>query len=94
MVVSAFLPVGAVPTNLIDTVLVSPETSEYHLMIHDYGPLIPKLAADMLSSFRGGCTFESVPPNYPESVGVDGVGGPNTCVSRQVALFVPANMAN
>ena len=92
--VSAHLPAGKVPTNLFDTEFVSPETAEYHLVIHDHGPLIPELAADMLSSFRGGCTLKSVPPHYPESARSDGAGGPNTCVSRQVALFVPTNLAN
>lgn len=92
--VSAHLPAGKVPTNLFDTEFVSPQTAEYHLVIHDHGPLIPELAADMLSSFRGGCTLESVPPHYPDSARSDGEGGPNTCVSRQVALFVPPAMAN
>jgi hypothetical protein len=92
--VSAHLPAGAVPTNLFDTEFVSPESAEYHLVIHDHGPLIPDLAADMLSSFRGGCTLESVPPHYPDTARSDGEGGPNTCVSRQVALFVPPEMTN
>ena len=92
--VSAHLPVGAVPSNLFETDFVSPETAEYHLVIHDHGPLIPKLAADMLSSFRGGCTLESVPPHYPDTARFDGEGGPNTCASRQVALFVPTEMVN
>lgn len=92
--VSAHLPAGAVPTNLFRTDFVSPETAEYHLVIHDHGPLILELAADMLSSFRGGCTLESVPPHYPETARSDGEGGPNTCGSRQVALFVPRELAN
>lgn len=92
--VSAYLPAGEVPTNLFDTDFVAPETSEYHLVIHDHGPLIPQIAADMLSSYRGGCTLDSVPPHYPESARTDGEGGPNTCVTRQVALFVPAKMSN
>ncbi len=92
--VSAHLPAGVVDNNLFETDFVSPETAEYHLVIHDHGPLIPELAADMLSSFRGGCTLESVPPHYPVSARSDGQGGPNTCVSRQVALFVPPAAAN
>ncbi|MEP5759785.1 MAG: hypothetical protein ABJ327_10890, partial [Litoreibacter sp.] len=92
--VSAHLPVGDVPTNLFDTDFVAPETAEYHLVIHDHGPLVPELAADMLSSFRGGCTLDSVPPHYPDSARSDGAGGQNKCVSRQVALFVPPNLAN
>ena len=92
--VSAYLPTGPVPNSLFETDFVSPETAEYHLVIHDHGPLIPGIAADMLSSFRGGCTLESVPPHYPDKARSDGEGGPNTCVSRQVALFVPAGMVN
>ena len=91
---SAYLPVGAVAGNLFQTDFVKPETSEYHLVIHDHGPLIPELAADMLSSFRGGCTLESVPPHYPDSARSDGQGGANTCVSRQVALFVSSSASN
>lgn len=52
--VSAFLPVGEVAGNFYDTTFTEPETSEYHIVVHDHGPLIPELAADMLSSFRGG----------------------------------------
>ena len=92
--ISAHLPVGKVPTNLFETDFVSPETAEYHLVIHDHGPMIPELASDMLSSFRGGCNIESVPPHYPDSARTDGEGGPNSCVSRQVALFVPSKFAD
>lgn len=92
--VSAHLPAGIVPTNLFDTQFSAPETAEYHLVIHDHGPMIPELASDMLSSFRGGCTLESVPPHYPDTARSDGEGGPNTCVSRQVALFVPSKLGN
>ncbi|WP_341861206.1 hypothetical protein [Gymnodinialimonas sp. 57CJ19] len=90
--VSAFLPAGEVPTNMFETRFTEPEMSEYHLVVHDHGPLAPDLASDMLSSFRGGCTLESVPPFYPESARSDGEGGGNTCVSRQVALFVPSHL--
>ncbi len=88
--VQGFLPVGDVPGNLFGTTFSAPESSEYHLVVHDHGPLIPDLAADQISSYRGGCTLESVPPHYPENAVNDGEGGPNTCVTRQVALFVPA----
>ena len=90
--ISAFLPTGNVARNFYDTAFTDPETSEYHLVVHDHGPLLPELAADQLSSFRGGCTADSVPPFYPESSRTDGEGGPNTCVSRQVALFVPSHL--
>ena len=92
--VSGFLPVGVVAGNFYDTTFTEPQSSEYHIVIHDHGPLILELAADMLSSFRGGCTAESVPPFYPDASRVDGEGGPNSCVTRQVALFVAPKMAN
>lgn len=92
--VSAFLPAGAVPNNLFGTEFHAPETAEYHLVIHDHGPLIPELAADMISSYRGGCSLESVPPYYPDSARTDGAGGPNTCATQQVALFVPPELFN
>lgn len=84
-----FLAVGEVTGNFYETTFTAPETSEYHIVVHDHGPLIPELAADQISSFRGGCTAESVPPFYPESSRTDGKGGPNSCVTQQVALFVP-----
>lgn len=92
--VQGFLPVGDVAGNFYDTTFIAPETSEYHIVVHDHGPLIPELAADQISSFRGGCTAESVPPFYPDTSRTDGQGGPNTCVTRQVALFVPRGMSN
>ena len=90
--VQGFLPVGEVAGNFYDTVFTAPETSEYHIVVHDHGPLIPELAADQISSFRGGCTAESVPPFYPDSSRTDGAGGPNLCVTQQVALFVPERL--
>lgn len=92
--IQGFLPVGEVTGNFYETVFTAPETSEYHIVVHDHGPLIPELAADQLSSFRGGCTAESVPPFYPDSSRTDGEGGPNSCITQQVALFVPAGLAS
>ncbi len=92
--VQGFLPVGEVAGNFYDTTFTAPETSEYHIVVHDHGPLIPELASDQISSFRGGCTAESVPPFYPESSSTDGIGGPNSCITQQVALFVPAGTAS
>lgn len=89
--VQGFLPVGEVAGNFYDTTFTAPETSEYHIVVHDHGPLIPELASDQISSFRGGCTEESVPPFYPESSRTDGMGGPNSCITQQVALFVPSS---
>ena len=90
--VQGFLPVGKVAGNFYNTTFTAPETSEYHIVVHDHGPLIPELAADQISSFRGGCTADSVPPFYPDSSRTDGQGGSNKCITQQVALFVPKNL--
>ncbi len=92
--VQGFLPVGEIAGNFYDTTFTSPETSEYHIVVRDHGPLIPELAADQISSHRGGCTAESVPPFYPDSSRSDGEGGPNSCVTRQVALFIQDRAAS
>lgn len=92
--VQGFLPVGEVTGNFYETTFTEPETSEYHIVVHDHGPLIPDLAADQISSFRGGCTADSVPPFYPESSRTDGKGGPNKCITQQVALFVPTGLVS
>lgn len=85
--VNSFLPVGPVAGNFFKTRFTKPEASEYHFVIHDHGPLIPELAADMLSSYRGGCTDDSIPPYYPDSARADGTPGVNSCNTAQVALF-------
>lgn len=85
---NSFLPVGSVVGNFFETNFTKPETSEFHFVVHDHGPLIPEVAADMLSSYRGGCTDESIPPYYPDSARADGQPGANSCNTAQVALFV------
>ncbi|MEM9710480.1 MAG: hypothetical protein AAF871_17050 [Pseudomonadota bacterium] len=87
---ASFLPVGEVDGNFYDTTFHSPETAEYHLPMHNHGPLDPEIAEDMLSSFRAGCTDESLPSYYPESAISDGVEGGFTCKTVQAALFPQA----
>lgn len=85
--IGGFMPVGVVEDNFFDTELTKPETAEFHLAIHDHGPMIPEQVADMLSSYRGGCTDESIPPFYPASAATFGQPGPNGCKTVQVAIF-------
>ena len=85
---NSFLPVGSVVGNFFESQFTKPETSEFHFVIHDHGPLIPDMAADMLTTYRGGCTDESIPPYYPDSARTDGMPGANSCNTAQVALFV------
>lgn len=84
---AGFLPVGEVEGNFFGTVFHSPETAEYHLPIHNHGPLDPSIAEEMLTSFRAGCTDESLPEYYPQSALSDGVAGSFDCKTVQVAAF-------
>lgn len=92
--ISSFLPSGEVDGNMFDSSLETPEETEVHLVLHDHGPIISGEEADMLGSYRGGCTDESIPPYYPDSAMTDGLPGPNSCNTAQVALFVPSGTMN
>lgn len=84
---ASFLPRGEVEGNFFDTTLHSPETAEYHLPIHNHGPLDPSIAQEMLTSFRAGCTDESLPEYYPQTALTDGAQGSFDCKTVQVAAF-------
>ena len=84
---ASFLPKGDVEGNFFDTTLHSPMTAEYHLPIHNHGPLDPSIAEDMLTSFRAGCTDDSLPEYYPQTALADGVAGSFDCKTVQVAAF-------
>ena len=60
---------------------------EVHLVINDHGPALPEFMPDMVSSYRGGCTTESLPGFFPDLAKADGKPGPNTCRLYQNAIF-------
>lgn len=84
---ASFLPKGNVEGNFFDTTFHSPETAEYHLPMHNHGPLDPNIAEEMLTSFRAGCADDSLPAYYPETALADGVKGGFNCKTVQAALF-------
>ena len=84
---ASFLPVGEVKGNFYNTTFHSPETAEFHLPMHNHGPLDPAIAQDMLNSFRAGCSDESLPGYYPETALSDGTKGSFDCKTVQAALF-------
>jgi hypothetical protein len=86
--IAGFMPVGDVEDNFFDTKLTEPKTAEFHLAIHDHGQMIPEMAAEMRTSYRGGCTDESIPPYYPAVAATFGKPGPNGCATIQVAIFM------
>ncbi|MFY0610245.1 MAG: hypothetical protein JXQ99_01865 [Hyphomicrobiaceae bacterium] len=67
--------------------LKAPDKAEVHLVVNDHGPLIANRVADMLSTYRGGCTEVSIPKPMPSTARADGAPGPNTCRLWQHAIF-------
>lgn len=84
---ASYLPKGTVEGNFFETTFHSPETAEYHLPIHNHGPLDPNIADEMLTSFRAGCSDESLPKYYPQTALADGAAGSFDCKTVQVAAF-------
>ncbi len=70
--------------------LDDPMGAEIHLIINDHGPVVPELRGEMTSTYRAGCTDESLPAFFPPSAFADGTPGPNTCRLYQAAIFPPA----
>ncbi len=69
-------------------VFENPGTAEIHLVLNDHGPDIPEMRAEMISTYRGGCSDASpFPPPFPETALADGASGPNTCRLYQTAVF-------
>lgn len=92
---TAYLPAGTVENGWYAQDFPNPQTAEIHLVLNDHGPLVPELAASMLTSYRGGCSDESLPPPFPGTAKADGLPGPNQCRLIQDAIFVqPANSTN
>ena len=84
---ASYLPKGEVDGNFFDTTFHSPDTAEYHLPIHNHGPLDPAIADEMLTSFRAGCSDESLPDYYPQTALSDGAAGSFDCKTVQVVAF-------
>lgn len=84
---AGYLPKGEVEGNFFNTTFHSPEAAEYHLPVHNHGPLDPEIAEDMLTSFRAGCTDESLPEYYPQTALSDGAKGSFDCKTMQVVAF-------
>jgi hypothetical protein len=84
---AAYLPAGTMADGWFGHGLTNPRGAEIHIVIHDHGPLIPELAANMLTTYRGGCTDGSLPPTFPDFTKEFGQTGNNTCKMVQVVQF-------
>ena len=68
------------------------EGVEIHLVVNDHGPVIDGMIGEMLTTYRAGCTDESIPAPMPESARAQGSPGPNACRLVQFSIFEPADL--
>lgn len=66
-----------------------PTAAQIHVVLHDHGPPVDGLVEEMLGTFRGGCTDESLPAIFPPTAYADGTPGPNECIHYQFTIFEP-----
>ncbi len=91
---AAHLPRGHVANGWYPTSFDNPTSAEIHLVLNDHGELVPGIAASMLTSYRGGCRDDSLPPPFPQTAKADGTPGPNACLLIQDAIFVQPTITN
>lgn len=86
---SGRISAGVLSNSWFGNGFTNPRGAEIHLVLNDHGPVIPDLVSNMLTTYRGGCTTESLPTIFPPTAIADGIPGPNTCRLYQVAIFQP-----
>jgi len=86
---SGRISAGVLSNSWFGNGFTNPRGAEIHLVLNDHGPVIPDLLSNMLTTYRGGCTTESLPAIFPPTAIADGIPGPNTCRLYQVAIFQP-----
>jgi len=89
---SSHLSVGDLSNSWFGNGFQDARNSEIHLVVNDHGPKIPGLVGEMLHTYRGGCTNESLPGPFPDTAKSDGTPGPNTCRLYQDAIFQPVTV--
>ena len=88
-----FQPEGDLINGWFDRGLSDPSRSEIHLVVKDHGPAIEERLGDMLTTFRDGCTTESISPAFPAAAFADGNLGPNTFALVQFTTFASDQIA-
>ena len=84
-----YQPVGSFDLGFFDNGLTKPNGAEIHLVLNDHGPMIETRALEMLTTYRGGYTDESIPGPMPTKARAQGSAGPNQCRLVQFAQFLP-----
>lgn len=86
---TAYQPVGELRGSFFGRGILETSDLELHLILQDHGPAIDGRELEMLTTYRGGCSDDSIPPPFPETARVQGDPGPNQCRMVQVAIFPP-----
>lgn len=86
---AAFQPMGKLNGAWFSDGLKGTDNLEVHLVINDHGPAIDGMTGEMLSTYRAGCTDESIPAPMPATARADGTAGPNQCRLVQFSIFQP-----
>lgn len=81
-------PLGPIPQAWFGNEYTNAQSAEIHLVVNEHGPLVGGLEHSMLTTYRGGCTDESLPAAFPETAKANGEPGPNACRLLQTAVFV------
>ncbi len=89
LAMTAYQPVGPLNNSFFGRGILDTDDLEVHLILQDHGPIIAGRELEMLSTYRGGCSDESIPPPFPPTARVQGNAGPNQCRMVQFALFPP-----
>lgn len=82
---------GALSGGWFGAGLKASDAAEIHLVINDHGPVIEGRVDQMLSTYRDGCTDESIPGPMPDSARAQGDAGPNACRLMQFSIFKAPN---
>lgn len=85
---STYVPKGPLKQAWYGNGLQNLKSAEIHMALHDHGKLLPEMAETMMMTYRGGCTTESLYPDFPEISKSFGEPGPNKCNLLQVVVFV------
>lgn len=83
-----FQPNGPLVQNWFGRGLTDNPAAEVHLIVQHHGPVVAGREAEMLGTYRGGCTDESIPGPMPQSARVQGKVGPYSCAMVQDIIFV------
>ena len=83
----ARIETGTWPHSWFRRGLTNPMGAEIHLVLNDHGPVIAGREQTMTTTYRDGCTDESLPPPFPQTAKSDGLAGPNKCALVQDAIF-------